>query len=326
MPPTSSRTALRGVTSRGMPLARTAKGGSPRGTTLREGSIRGLRAFCAAARHLSHKAAAEELCVTPPAVTHQVKALETRLQGALFDRRSRSLALAHLGSELRAEVEPLLHELDNVAARFEQRLGRRRVLRISVTPFFASELLVPHLREFADRHRAIDLRVETGEVGAQPASGCDASIVLLPAPPPAMVVQSLFPLTLATAWSPQLPAERPLNEPRALLDAPLIVHNRRPRAWHDWFARMSEPNGQPRRAMHFDSSFAVARAAERGLGVALLPVTLSESWFTSGALIRPCAGELQTIDRYFFAHRPEAAGNPDVAALRDWITTLFAVG
>src|SRR6185503_7181569 len=171
------------------------------------------------------------------------------------------------------------HELNNVAARFEQRLGHRRVLRISVTPFFASELLVQHLREFADRHRTIDLRVETGEVGAQPTTGCDASIVLLPAPPAGMAVQPLFPLTLAPACSPQLAAERPLTEPRALLDAPLIVHNRRPRAWADWFARMSVPDGQPRRAMHFDNSFAVARAAERGLGVALLPVALSESWF-----------------------------------------------
>jgi LysR family glycine cleavage system transcriptional activator len=293
---------------------------------LREGSIRGLRAFCAAARHLSLKGAAEELCVTPSAVSHQLKALEERLQGSLFERRARSLALTHLGEELRAEVEPLLHELDNVAARFEQRLGRRRVLRISVTPFFASELLVQHLSEFTERHRAVDLRVETTKVGAPPALGADASIVLMPAPPAAMVVRPLFPLTLAPACSPQLAAQRPLTDPRALLDAPLIVHNRRPRAWQDWFTHMNVPNGWPRRAMRFDSLFAVARAAERGLGVALMPVTLSESWFASGALVRPCCGELETVDRYFFVHRPEAGGNPDVAALRDWITTLFAVG
>ena len=269
---------------------------------------------------------AAELCVTPSAVSHQVKALEQRLHGALFERRARALALTHLGIELRGEVEPLLQELDNVAARFEQRLGRRRVLSISVTPFFASELLVQHLSEFAERHRAIDLRVETTEVGASPAAGCDASIVLLPAPPPAMVVRPLFPLTLAPACSPRLAAERPLSEPRALLEQQLIVHNRRPRAWADWFARMGVPNGQPRRAMHFDSLFAVARAAERGLGVALLPVALCETWFASGALMRPCGGELETLDRYYFVHRPDAGGNPDVAALRDWITTLFAAG
>ena len=100
--------------------------------TLREGSIRGLRAFCAAARHLSFRAAAEELCVTPSAVSHQVKALEDRLHGALFERRARSLVLTQLGLELRDEVEPLLNELDNIATRFEHRLGRRRVLRIGV--------------------------------------------------------------------------------------------------------------------------------------------------------------------------------------------------
>jgi DNA-binding transcriptional LysR family regulator len=274
---------------------------------------------------LSFKAAAEELCVTPSAVSHQVKALEERLHGALFERRTRSLALTHLGAELHAEVEPLLHELDNVAARFEQRLGRRRALRISVTPFFASELLVQHLSEFAERHRAIDLRVETTEVGAAPAGGCDASILLLPAPPRSMAAVPLFPLTLAPACAPHLAAQRGLEDPRALLDAPLIVHNRRPRAWADWFARMRVPPAPNLTAMHFDSLFAVARAAERGLGVALLPVALSGSWFASGALIRPCGGELETLDRYFFVHRPEAAGNPDVAALRDWITALFAV-
>jgi LysR family glycine cleavage system transcriptional activator len=259
-------------------------------------------------------------------VSHQVKALEERLHGALFERRTRSLELTHLGAELRSEVEPLLQELDAIAARFEQRLGRRRVLRISVTPFFASELLVQHLSEFAERHRAIDLRVETTEVGALPAMGCDASIVLLPAPPPtSMTSQQLFPLTLAPACSPQLAGERRLTGPRELLEAPLIVHNRRPRAWQDWFTHMSVLPAQPLRAMHFDSLFAVARAAERGLGVALLPVALSESWFASGALIRPCGGELETADRYFFVHRPEAERNPDVAALRDWVTTLFAV-
>jgi LysR family glycine cleavage system transcriptional activator len=286
--------------------------------------MRGLRAFCAAARHLSFKAAAEELCVTPSAVSHQVKALEERLHGALFERRARELALTHLGLELRAEVEPLLHELDNVAARFEQRLGRRRVLRISVTPFFGSELLVLHLRGFAETHRAIDLRIETTEVGAMPAPGCDASIVLLPAPPIAVVAQPLFALKLAPACAPAMAQQRSLTEPRTLLDATLIVHDRRPRAWQDWFARMGVPTPRPPNAITFDSLFAVARAAERGLGVALLPVALSQSWLATGALIQPCAGELETPDRYYFIHRHEAAGNPDIAALGEWVTARFA--
>jgi DNA-binding transcriptional LysR family regulator len=89
---------------------------------------------------------------------------------------------------------------------------------------------------------------------------------------------------------------------------------------------MNVTSARPLQTLHFDSLFAVARAAERGLGVALLPVALSDSWFTSGALVRPCVGELPTSDRYFFVHRRESAGNPDVTALRDWITSLFAAG
>jgi LysR family glycine cleavage system transcriptional activator len=284
---------------------------------VREGSIRGLRAFCSAARHLSFKAAAEELCVTPSAVSHQVKALEERLQGELFERRSRELVLTHLGSELRAELEPLLNELDNVTARFARRLGRRRVLRIGVTPFFGSELLVEHLSGFAERHRTIDLRIETTEVGATPPTGCDAWILLLREPPPALVALPLLALTVAPACSPQLAARAPLHEPRALLDTTLIVHNRRPQAWQEWFALTGVPCARPPKAIHFDSLFAVARAAERGLGVALLPVALSHHWFEAGTLVRPCAGELETGDRYYFVHRPEVRRNPDVAALAE---------
>jgi len=292
---------------------------------VREGSIRGLRAFCAVARHLSFRAAATELSVTPSAVSHQIKALEERLQSALFERRARDLALTHLGTELRAKVEPLLCELDNITTRFEQRAGRRRGLRISVTPFFGSELLVPHLRTFAERHRAIDIRVETAEPGAPHATGCDAAILLLRAPPPDMLAQPLFALRLVPACSAQFAQERPLTEPQALVGSTLIVHNGRPRAWQDWFATMNVGLERPPKTIELDNMFAVARAAERGLGVALLPVALIQSWFASGALVRPCRGELRTGDRYYFVHRRDTAGNPDVAALRDWVTAAFAL-
>jgi LysR family glycine cleavage system transcriptional activator len=274
---------------------------------------------------LSFTAAADELCVTPSAVSHQIKALEDRLHAALFERRARDLVLTRLGLELRAQVEPLLYELDNVTARFEQGSGRRRLLRIGVMPFFASELLIPQLSVFAERHRAIDIRVETMEIGGHHASNCDASIVLLPAPPPDLIALPLFQLRLVPACSPQLARDRVLTEPRALLKTTLIVHEGRPQAWQDWFARMNVATERLSTTLHFDDLFAVARAAERGLGVALVPATLSDSWFASGALVRPCAGELETPDRYYFVHRPDMAGDPDVAALRDWVRAHFVL-
>jgi DNA-binding transcriptional LysR family regulator len=60
------------------------------------------------------------------------------------------------------------------------------------------------------------------------------------------------------------------------------------------------------------------------LGIALVPLPLSGTWFNSGALIRPCIGELVTTDRYYFVYRLEAASNVDVCALRDWVVATFA--
>jgi LysR family glycine cleavage system transcriptional activator len=291
---------------------------------LRQNSIRGLRTFCVAARHLSFKAAAEELCVTPSAVSHQIKGLEDQLQVQLFERRTREVALTEVGGTLFKQIEPLLSELDNVTARFLRRSGQRRVLRITLLPFFASEMFIPRLNAFADKHRAIDLRVETTEAGAQHPLGSDASILLLSSRPTDVAAHPLFALRLAPACSPQLARELKLGDPRALLAATLIVHKARPRAWQDWFESMSIALDRPPKVIHLDSMFAVARAAERGLGVALVPIPLSSNWFTSGALIRPCIGELETTDRYYFVHRPDAAANPDVIALRDWVVANFA--
>lgn len=291
---------------------------------MRQNSIRGLRTFCVAARYLSFKAAAEELCVTPSAVSHQIKGLEDRLEVQLFERRTREVALTEAGSALFAQVAPLLAELDNVTARFMRRSGQRRVLRITLLPFFASEMFIPRLNAFTDTHRSIDLRVETTEPGASHPLSSDASILLLASRPTDVVAHPLFALRLAPACSPQLARELKLGDPRALLSTTLIVHKSRPQAWHDWFASMSIALDRPPKVIHLDSMFAVARAAERGLGVALVPIPLANNWFGTGALVRPCIGELVTNDRYYFVHRPDAVANPDVIALRDWVVANFA--
>ncbi len=291
---------------------------------MRQNSMRGLRTFCVAARCLSFKAAAEELCITPSAVSHQIKGLEQRLQTQLFERRTRAVVLTEVGLNLFAQIAPLLAELDNVAARFLPRNGQRRVLRITLLPFFASEMFIPRLNGFADRHRSIDIRVETTEAGAQHPTNSDASILLLSSRPTDVVAHPLFTVRLAPACSPQLARELKLSDPRALLRATLIVQKSRPHAWHDWFAAMSIGLDRAPKLIYLDSMFAVARAAERGVGVALVPIPLSGTWFSSGALMRPCIGELQTTDRYYFVYRSDAASNPDVCALRDWVVEAFA--
>ncbi|EQD60764.1 Bacterial regulatory protein, LysR domain protein, partial [mine drainage metagenome] len=98
---------------------------------------RSLRIFCVAARHRSFKFAADELFLTPSAVSHQIKELEAALGVRLFERKPRSLELTHAGSTLLEQTEPLLEALDLSVARIA-RGGGRRTLRIQLPAFFAS--------------------------------------------------------------------------------------------------------------------------------------------------------------------------------------------
>ena len=105
-------------------------------------SLRGLRTFCIVAQRRSFRLAAEDLFLTPSAISHQIKSLENELDIKLFDRSARELRLTEAGSTLLRESSPLIHQLDQVASRFQARYGQRQ-LRVSVQPFFATELLLP---------------------------------------------------------------------------------------------------------------------------------------------------------------------------------------
>lgn len=286
---------------------------------MRESTIRGLRTFCVAARHLSFKAAADELCITPSAVSHQIKGLETLFDLVLFRRLTRGVALTEAGLALFAQVDPHLVELDEITTRFQARGARRRILRITLLPFFASEILIPRLASFTEAHGSVDIRVETTEAGASHAVDSDASILLLSEAPVDVVAHPLFPLSLVPAGAPGLVARLDPTDPATWRDTALIVHKSRPTAWRDWFAQSGVALDEPPGVIYLDSMFSVARAAERGLGIALVPVPLTESWFKSGALVRVSESDLATSDRYYLVYRHDDADNADIVAFRDWV-------
>src|SRR5882757_2630412 len=122
--------------------------------------LRNLRAFCVAARHRSFKFAADELFLTPSAVSHQMKELEDSLGVPLFERKTRALELTTAGHTLLDEVAPLLEALDRSLTQIARR-GNRRRLRVLAPPFFASELLLPRLLSFCAAHPDLDVQLET---------------------------------------------------------------------------------------------------------------------------------------------------------------------
>ena len=290
---------------------------------MRPNLIRGLVVFCAAARYLSFKMAADDLCITPSAVSHQIKGLEDLLGAALFERRTRAIVLTPVGAALYSQTSPLLRSLEAVTSGFLERSRRRRLLRMSLPQFFASEMLIPRLEQFTKIHPTLDIHVDTtyGRDAEFP-SEVDAAVLLLPYEPKGYCTYPLFSLELIPACTPAFAEQLGSKDPSALSSTTLIVHKARPDAWSTWFEAHDVRLKMQPRIIELDSMFAVARAAERGLGVALVPLPLASAWLRQQSLVTLSDTALDTGERYYFVHRSKDAEDPDIVMLGQWIAEM----
>jgi LysR family glycine cleavage system transcriptional activator len=286
--------------------------------------LRNLRAFCVAARRRSFKSAADELFLTPSAVSHQMKELEAALGVRLFERKTRALDLTSAGHTLLDEVEPLLRALDRSLTQVARRSGRVR-LRLLLPPFFASELFIPRLGSFCAAHPDIDIQMDTRD--PRPAihpPTADVSVLLSEEAPQGLRSTRLFSVSLTAVCAQEHAAAVAHLGSDVFGQMPLIVHRARPFAWTHWAQEIGLASPEPKNIIELDTMSAVVRAAERGVGMALVPAVLCDSWFRSGALIRIFTLELATRDTYFLVSRPKDADKPGVRALTQWAAAQFA--
>ncbi len=285
-----------------------------------------MRVFCIAAEHESFRDAAESLFLTSSAVSHQVKHLETELGVKLFERTPRSIVLTDSGRALYEDVQPLLAQFDAVTRRHAQS-GPSRSLRISVQPFFASELFVPRLPEFVARHPDIDISVDTSDKSPDKHPGiADVSIRIFKSPPENLAFHRLFQLHLRPAASPDFYDSVKVKAGRIVSDFPLAVHQSRAKAWRHWERSSGIKLPDHKNSIQLDSMIAVARAAERGLGAALVPMQLSDAWFASSSLVQLFDHELVTKDAYYLVCRKEDRDNEAIRVFREWVLQNFADG
>lgn len=286
-------------------------------------SLRGLRTFCIAARYGSFRTAGEELFVTASAVSHQIKSLEEELGQQLFDRNSRELRLTEIGRLLYSEVGPLIEQLDEIAATYKKG-GSGRSIRISVQPFFASEFFIPRLSEFTAEHPEIDIQVGTSDESTEKhPNDADMSIRLFRSPPMDMPTNRLFPLCMQPAGSAEFKRSIKVRKKRIVSEFPLIVHESRPKSWSEWSESSGIELPQDAKITRLDSMIAVVRAAQRGLGAALVPVPVGELWFTEGSIVPLFDEQLVADVSYFLVTRDDRANDKSVERLREWIVTRF---
>ncbi len=287
-------------------------------------SLRGLRTFCVAARYESFRTAGEELFITASAVSHQIKSLEEELGEQLFGRTSRELRLTETGKSLYKDVSPLIEQLDTVVADYKKGAVSSSI-RISVQPFFASEYFVPRLREFTAEHPEIDIQVGTSDESAEKLpSDADLSIRLFRSPPPDMPSNLLFPLQLVPAGSPKFKKTMAVKNKKIVSEFPIIVHETHPKAWVQWARASGIQLPENGKVIRLDSMIAVVRAAEQGIGAALVPVPLGNLWFEQGSIVRLFKKELVADVSYYLVCKEDRAENESIVGLRDWILQNFA--
>lgn len=281
--------------------------------------MRALRAFCAAAKHESFRAAAEDLYLTASAVSHQIKHLELELGKKLFARTSRALVLTESGQAFYDDLYPILRSLDATTTQHST-MPERGSLRISVKPFFASEVLLPRLPGFNERYPGLDINVDTNDESSEVA---DVSIRVFQAPPPSLSCDRLFSIRLIPVAAPEFYDSVKVIGNRINSDFPIIVHDSRPNAWRQWqrSARIQLPKTLT--TLRLDSMTAVARAAERGLGAALIPRHLVTSWLDSQSLVQLFDHDLETNDAYYLACHTQSADNPALIPFREWVLQEF---
>jgi LysR family glycine cleavage system transcriptional activator len=282
--------------------------------------LRALRAFEAAARQMSFARAADELAVTPAAVSQQIKLLEDTLGLALF-HRSPHLAL----TEGAAAALPLFTDAFDRLERAVERLrqGRRGgPLVVSVPPFFAARWLVPRLERFYDRHADIDLRLSASRRLVDFAvDDVDCAIRYGAGRYPGLHAERLWVEEVVAVAAPRLAAR--LAQPADLLGCTLLVNqntgwDRTFPDWRSWLAAAGVEAGDGLRLKPFDETALIIEAAVAGLGVALIWRSLVGDDIKAGRLAQVFPA--RPLDNAFHLVCPPTRLEwPKVAAFRAWV-------
>jgi LysR family glycine cleavage system transcriptional activator len=303
--------------------------------------LNALRTFEAAARHLSFKKAADELSVTPTAVSHQIQQLEEILGNRLFVRLNRSL-------ELTAAGEACLPKLQESFELMEQSMEEIQnshcadTLTISAAPAFAMRWLMPRLHRFAMAHPNIDVRVSTQIQLAGPkmrgrvrdrerenvkyiTDEMDIAITFGKGDYRDLWVDKVLSLSITPLCSPKLlHGSRPLREPADIRHHDML-HDDRGKMyegkayWKTWLEAVGVTNLDLDRGTHFTHSILALEAAAEGLGVAISTPSLASADLQSGRLVMPFACQVPLDYAYYMVGNEDSAQRNVVKLFRAWL-------
>jgi LysR family transcriptional regulator, glycine cleavage system transcriptional activator len=301
--------------------------------------LNALKAFEAAARHLSVKKAAIELNVTPAAVSHQIRTLEEYLGIQLFHRYNRALELTDAA---RASL-PKLREGFECLAQAVERLRTHQsggLLTVSAAPSFAARWLMPRLHRFIAAHPEVDVRVSArmrrvsvdgkGDVAERATVEAwleDSDIALLYGRGnyPGLKVDKLLDLTVTPICSPKLlEGEHALKQPEDLAHHMLLHDDTgdlydNEAFWGVWLKAAGLPDMDTKRGPHFSHAVLALEAALDAVGVVTTMPVLAAEELKAGRLVTPFNLHVPLVSAYYLVCEEGAASRPAVSLFRDWL-------
>ncbi len=280
-----------------------------------------LRAFEAAARHLSFAQAAAELHVTPAALSFQIKSLEEHLGEPLFIRLNRAVKLTKAGETLAPGLTDSFQTMSN-AWSATKRLQNNNVLTVTAGPALTAKWLAPRLFEFARAHPEIELRF-TASLSQLDLHRDSVDVAIRFGQ---KEFDDLYSVPVRKEWAtPVMTPElaKIYTTPESLIDAPLIhddsINFLSPRCdWETWFQVHKLPYPADKVGAHFSNADHAIDAAVAGVGITLgrRPIIIKD--VMEGRLVTPFPIALEMNARFRFLCLPGAEKRPQIAAFRDW--------
>jgi LysR family transcriptional regulator, glycine cleavage system transcriptional activator len=283
-----------------------------------------LRAFEAAVRLGSFKAAAADLRLTQSAISHQIHSLETHFRRKLFVRVGNKLALTKQGEAYGASILKAFAEISRAG---ESLMGRTdvEIVRVSASPSFAAFAALPHIERLKAINTALEVRIEARNTNVDfDTESIDAAIQVGMPAERGLSAHRIFRSRLAPLAHHALCGRHaPIRTERDIAKLPLIELNNIPGLWEHWFAQADRGIKLPELMLSSDSLLAALQMAEAGVGAVLAPMPLVAPLVSSGRLTmllppRP----LPEAPDFHLVYRKEDAGTSRIKSIRRWIKEI----
>lgn len=282
--------------------------------------LNALRAFEAAARHMSFKRAAAELNVTPGAVSRHVQQIEEHVGVPLFERRHREVSLTATGGDYFLAITEAFARIHAATQRVAATQAKRR-LHIWSSVTFTMRWLLPRLPSFHVAHPDLDVMFTTSLKPLDfAADDLDMAIRAVKSPAPGLIAHRLVETELVPVCSPRLrEGPLPLRRIGDLARHTLLHSVQRDDDWSKWLAFVGQRGIDPRRGMRFETSSLAYQAAIEGIGLAIAQRALIADDLAAGRLVAPFDRVLREESPFYLLYPENKVNEPHLVAFRDWL-------